>query len=183
MGSVEPRLVAVAGPLQGSVHLLETDEVTVGRDASNTLAVSDSKASRRHSVLTRSGGSYEISDCESTNGTFVNGLPANRRLLQHGDQIEIGASKFLFLLRDSESVDGAGGEPLPWNDVRLGSTVRLSPAEALYLQPDRIRAAIPAGAEGRIARDLQVLLTASRQIAEARSVAELGSKLVDLALE
>ena len=183
MGSVEPRLVAMAGPLQGSVNWLETDEVTIGRDLSNTLPVADSKASRRHSVLTRSGDSYEISDCESTNGTFVNGVPAMRRRLEHGDQVEIGASRFLFLLRDTDARDGAADGRLDLNDVRMGSTVRLSPAEALYLQPDRVRAAFPATPEGRIGQDLQVLLAASRRVATARSVADLGATLVDLALE
>ncbi len=183
MGSVEPRLVSMAGPLQGSVHWLETDEVTIGRDLSNTLPVADSKASRRHSVLTRSGDSYEISDCESTNGTFVNGVPAMRRRLEHGDQVEIGASKFLFLLRDADLRDGAADGRLDLNDVRMGSTVRLSPAEALYLQPDRVRAALPATPEGRIGQDLQVLLAASRRVATARSLPDLGSTLVDLALE
>jgi transcriptional regulator with GAF, ATPase, and Fis domain len=183
MGSMEPRLVAVAGPLQGSVHPLEADEVTIGRDASNSIAVADSLASRRHSVLTRSSDSYEIADLESMNGTFVNGLPARRRILEHGDQIEIGTTKFLFLLRDADGRDGQGPARLDVDNVRLGSTVRLSPAEALYLQPDRVRAALPATPEARIALDLQVLLTASRHIAQARDLAELGKKLVDLALE
>src|SRR5215472_13600489 len=106
MSSVEPRLVSVAGPLQGSVHFLETDEFTIGRDISNSLPVSDTKASRRHSVLTRSGETWTIADCESTNGTFVNGVPARNRVLEHGDQIEIGASKFLFLNQETDGHDG-----------------------------------------------------------------------------
>jgi transcriptional regulator with GAF, ATPase, and Fis domain len=185
MRSVEPRLVAVSGPLQGSIHALESDEFTIGRDISNSLPIADSKVSRRHSVLTRAGESYEISDCESTNGTLVNGLPASRRALEHGDHIEIGASKFLFLLReyDADGADGLAGMRLDLNDVQLGSTVRLSPTDALYLQPDRVRASLPPTREGRIALDLQVLLTASRQLAQARTVAEFGEKLVDLALE
>ena len=161
MGSVEPRLVAMAGPLQGSVNWLETDEVTIGRDLSNTLPVADSKASRRHSVLTRSGDSYEISDCESTNGTFVNGVPAMRRRLEHGDQVEIGASRFLFLLRDGDAHDGAADGRLDLNDVRhgldgpplagrgalppAGSRPRGVPRDAGG--PDRPRPAGPAGGE------------------------------------
>ena len=80
------------------MHPLETDEWTIGRDMSNSLPIADTSASRRHSLLTRVDESYEIADCESTNGTFVNGVPVTLRLLEHGDQIEIGASKFLFLL-------------------------------------------------------------------------------------
>jgi transcriptional regulator with GAF, ATPase, and Fis domain len=183
MSSVEPRLVSVAGPLQGSVHFLETDEFTIGRDVSNSLPVSDTKASRRHSVLTRSGDTWTIADCESTNGTFVNGVPARNRVLEHGDQIEIGASRFLFLLRETDGREVPGGGPLDMDDVRLGSTVRLAPADALYLQPERVRASLPPTPEGRIGQDLQVLLAASRRIARAKSLAELGGTLVDLALE
>jgi len=183
MNSVEPRLVAVAGPLQGSVHHLETDEVTIGRDASNTLPIADSSASRRHSVLTRASDSYEISDLESTNGTFVNGVPAHRRRLEHGDQIEIGSSKFLFLLRDGEVREGSEPGRFEVNDIRLNSTVRLSPAQALYLQPDIMKAAIGESGDRRIAQDLQVLLAASRDVAQARSLGDLGARLADLALE
>ena len=183
MASIEPRLVVVAGPLQGSVHYLEAEEVTIGRDDANTLPISDSSASRRHSVLTRASGSYEISDLESTNGTFVNGLPARRRLLEHGDRIEIGTSKFLFLLRDGELREGSEPGRFEVNDVRLNSTVRLSPAQALYLQPEKMTAAILENGDHRIAQDLQVLLAASREVAQARSLADLGARLVDLALE
>ncbi|HYX19521.1 MAG TPA: sigma 54-interacting transcriptional regulator [Thermoanaerobaculia bacterium] len=183
MNSVEPRLVAVAGPLQGSVHFLEADEVTIGRDASNTLPIFDSSVSRRHSVLTRASGSYEISDLESTNGTFVNGLPAHRRMLEHGDQIEIGASRFLFLTRDGEIREGPEPGRFEVNDIRLNSTVRLSPAQALYLQPEIMKAAIGESPDRRIAQDLQVLLAASRDVALARSLGDLGARLADLALE
>ena len=175
MASIEPRLVAVAGPLQGSVHHLEGDEVTIGRDASNTVPVADSSASRRHSILTRASGSYEIADLESTNGTFVNGVPAGKRLLEHGDQIEIGASKFLFLLRDGEVREGAEPGRFEVDEVRLNSTVRLLPAQALYLEPEKVRAAIGEAPDRRIAQDLQVLLSASREIARARSLAAIVS--------
>ena len=46
MAPVMPRLVAVGGPLQGSMHPLETDEVSIGRDVSNSLPIADTSASR-----------------------------------------------------------------------------------------------------------------------------------------
>ena len=183
MAAAMPRLVAVGGPLQGSTHLLESDEMTIGRDVSNSLPLADTSASRRHSVLTRADGGYQISDLDSMNGTFVNGVPVRLRVLQHGDQIEIGASKFLFLLDPPEGGQGLGLGEFGGEEIRLGSTVRLSPAQARYLQLDPANAAVPQTAEGRMARDLQILLSASRTLASARSVAELGGKLIDLAFE
>lgn len=178
-----PRLLAVAGPLQGSVHLLETDEVTTGRDVSNSLVIADVSVSRKHSVLTRESDCYRIADLDSLNGTFVNGVPVKRRLLQHGDEIEIGTSKFFFLLKDTEEGEVPGPANLGAGEVRLGSTVRLKPEEALYLQPDRLAAALPSTPGERIALDLQVLLKASRSIASAGTLGELGQKLIELAFE
>ena len=183
MAPVMPRLVAVAGPLQGSMHPLETDEVTIGRDAANSLPIADTSASRRHTLLARAGESYQISDLESMNGTFVNGVPVKLRVLEHGDQIEIGASKFLFLLGPSDDGHGLGPAELGVDEFRLGSTVRLSPAQARYLQPGAVKSTAPATPEGRVALDLQVLLSASRTFASVRSVAELGEKLIGLAFE
>ncbi|MGH9318081.1 MAG: sigma 54-interacting transcriptional regulator [Thermoanaerobaculia bacterium] len=178
-----PTLVAVAGPLQGSVHPLEIDEVTAGRDASNSLVIADVSVSRKHSVLTREADGYRIADLDSLNGTFVNGVPVKRRLLQHGDEIEIGTSKFLFLLRDVEEGEVPGAANLVAGEVRLGSTVRLKPEEALYLQPDKLAAALPSKPGERIALDLQVLLNASRLIASAATLGELGQRLIELAFQ
>jgi transcriptional regulator with GAF, ATPase, and Fis domain len=180
---VTPTLVAVAGPLQGSVHPLEIDEVTAGRDASNSLVIADVSVSRRHSVLTRESDCYRIADLDSLNGTFVNGVPVKRRLLQHGDEIEIGTSKFLFLLRDLEEGEIPGLANLEGGEVRLGSTVRLKPEEALYLQPDKLAAALPSTPGERIALDLQILLKASRLIASAATLGELGQRLIELAFQ
>ena len=155
---------------------------SIGRDVSNSLPIADTSASRRHSLLTRVDGSYQIADLESMNGTFVNGVPVKLRLLEHGDQIEIGASKFLFLL-GAEDGHGLGPAELGVDEFRLGSTVRLSPAQARYLQPSAVKSTAPATPEGRVALDLQVLLSASRTFASVRSVAELGEKLIGLAFE
>jgi transcriptional regulator with GAF, ATPase, and Fis domain len=178
-----PRLLAVAGPLQGSVHFLETDEVTAGRDVSNSLVIADVSVSRKHSVLTKEADCYRIADLDSLNGTFVNGVPVKRRLLQHGDEIEIGTSKFFFLLKDVEEGAIPGPANFEGGEVRLGSTVRLKPEEALYLQPDRLAAALPSTPGERIALDLQVLLKASRLIASAGTLGELGQRLIELAFE
>ncbi|HSS43773.1 MAG TPA: sigma 54-interacting transcriptional regulator, partial [Thermoanaerobaculia bacterium] len=164
-------------------HPLASDEVTAGRDASNTLVIADVSVSRKHSVLTRESDCYRIADLDSLNGTFVNGVPVKRRLLQHGDEIEIGTSKFLFLLRDIEEGEVPGVANLEVGEVRLGSTVRLKPEEALYLQPDKLAAALPAKPGERIALDLQVLLNASRLIASAGTLGELGQRLIELAFQ
>ena len=54
---------------------LRQGENVVGRDASCAIAIRDSSISRRHAVLTVSGGSVTIRDLASKNKTFVENQP------------------------------------------------------------------------------------------------------------
>jgi hypothetical protein len=65
---------------------------TIGRSPDNDLAIADVSLSRRHAVLERFGDTIRISDCESTSGTFVNGLRTSVATLKDGDSISVGQS-------------------------------------------------------------------------------------------
>jgi len=63
------------------------------------VALSDPKASRRHSQITRQGSQYILVDLGSSNGTLVN----NRRIqagyaLKEGDVIKLGETEMVFHL-------------------------------------------------------------------------------------
>ena len=49
--------------------------LTLGRDAGNDVAIDDSNLSRRHAVIENLRKSIHVSDCNSRNGTTVNGHP------------------------------------------------------------------------------------------------------------
>lgn len=53
-------------------HLLEENEITMGRDPGNVLVIPSPELSRRHCVLRRTEDGYELVDLHSANGTFVN---------------------------------------------------------------------------------------------------------------
>ena len=89
---MKPRLKAAAGPLTDSTYFLTDAEIPIGRDPSNSLAISDLSLSRRHCVLRLEQDSYKICDLDSRNGTFVNGGAVSERRLHHGDQISVGES-------------------------------------------------------------------------------------------
>lgn len=101
--TLKPRLQVAAGPLADTTYLLNEGEIRIGRDPSNSLAISDLSLSRRHCVLSRSNDRYMIRDLDSRNGTFVNGTAVSEAGLNHGDQISVGESVFVFLLKE----DGA----------------------------------------------------------------------------
>ncbi len=72
-----------------------SDLVTVGRAKTNSVVVEDALASRVHAVLVSTPAGLEISDNNSSNGTFVNGSQITRALLRDGDVVTIGNTDLL----------------------------------------------------------------------------------------
>ena len=68
---------------------------TLGRDVNNTIVIDDPFASAEHSALTFRGRAWYVEDLESTNGTFVNGVPVDRvAALGFGDELQVGEVRF-----------------------------------------------------------------------------------------
>jgi pSer/pThr/pTyr-binding forkhead associated (FHA) protein len=70
---------------------LEQARITIGREAGNSIVVEDPAVSRAHAAIIAVGNDYILEDLHSVNGTLVNGAPTQRRILQHGDVIALGA--------------------------------------------------------------------------------------------
>ena len=104
---MHPRLLVLSGPLKDSTIPLADGEVTIGREASNGIAVIDPSVSRKHCAFVGRDGKFQVRDLDSRNGTLVNGLVVKEQWLQHGDEIAAGDSSFLFLLEE-EDVPGPG---------------------------------------------------------------------------
>jgi len=80
-----------SGPNPGTVFALEGEQLTIGRDSSNEIAINDAEVSRRHARLTFQGGKYVIEDLGSTNGTYVNGQRlTGQRVLKSGEVVSLG---------------------------------------------------------------------------------------------
>ncbi len=84
------QLVIRSGPNVGKVFPLEANEISIGRDMGNTIAINNAEVSRKHAKLTWQGAGYFIEDAGSTNGTFVN----NQRIsaphaLKAGDLVSL----------------------------------------------------------------------------------------------
>jgi uncharacterized RDD family membrane protein YckC len=86
--------------------------LSIGRDPSNDLVLSDSMVSRRHAVLQRRGDQYLVRDNNSSNGTMVNGdKVAGDQELRDGDLIAIGSARLLFQTESGPS--GSAPTPIP----------------------------------------------------------------------
>jgi len=85
------RFVMRSGPTIGKVYPLEADEISIGRDATNTVAINDAEVSRRHARMELRGTAYVLQDLGSTNGTFVNGTRVSgMQVLNPGDTVSFG---------------------------------------------------------------------------------------------
>lgn len=65
---------------------------TIGRAAGNDIRIKDISISRRHAILKlRAPGHVELYDCNSSNGTFVNGKRITVARVREGDRIRFGS--------------------------------------------------------------------------------------------
>jgi two-component system, NtrC family, response regulator HydG len=164
---MNPRLVAIAGKLQGTVLPITDSPAIIGRESAATLCLPEGSVSRRHSQIERDGDDFVVIDLDSLNGTFVNDVPIKRRTLEHGDRIRIGDSHFLFLRHEGD-VPSESSE-VQFDDSRSlgGSTIQFGFNDALYL----------------MARDLAALMKVSTTINAIRSLLELQKELLELMFE
>jgi Nif-specific regulatory protein len=179
---MNPRLVSISGPLQGKTFPLPDESCSIGRESANCLCVSDASVSRRHCVISRENGRFRLSDLESLNGSFVNGVPIKERYLEHGDQIKLGDTLFLFLLHEGEAQ--APQPPVLMSEemfVSTHSTIRMKSKDSLLLQPDKLMESLPQSA--RLARHLNALLKISTAINSLRGLEALQKHLLELVFE
>ena len=177
---MRPRLLVLSGPLKDSTIPLSESEVTIGREASNGIAITDPSVSRKHCLLSGQDGRFLVRDLDSRNGTLVNGAAVEEQWLQHGDEIAAGDSSFLFLLQDEE--DGPAAGRVEFEEAQFtAETVVLHPRDVVYLQPDRLLRELPA--TSRVARNLNALLKISRIVHAIRDLNELQGQLLDLIFE
>ena len=175
-----PRLIVISGHLKGTTFGLTQDEVSIGRDISNSISLNDPSVSRRHCLLRKNGGTnvFHVIDLESYNGTFVNGLPVAEQVVTHGDQISLGDIRFIFLTDEGSASVANRFED---RDVITRSTVRLERAQAFYLRPEG--AVSDVSDDSRAISERNALVKISSTINSIRDWTELQLRLLELTLE
>jgi hypothetical protein len=97
-GSIrEARLSAInpVDPIPAEYALLK-DEVTLGRGEDNDIMIPHASISRAHARLTRRDGAYELTDLNSTNGSYVNDRPVHgNAMVATGSEIRLGDIRFV----------------------------------------------------------------------------------------
>ena len=94
---------------------LQRSLVSIGRDPSNDLVLPDAMVSRRHAVIECRGSQYYLRDCNSSNGSVVNGDRVSERNLRDGDLVAIGTARILF--REEQELEDSGAKVVPHPSV------------------------------------------------------------------
>ena len=171
---MDPRLEAVTGPLKGVVFPIVDGRVSIGSDPSNELSIYDASIAAAHCLITCHGGAIAITDLESGQGTFVNGVPVRERVLEDNDVITIGDCELVF--RSGSEIALSGTEMSRRNEV-LNELPAPILHQSLPLLPPLVTDV------GRMARDLNALFKIAKAINSQRDLESLQKGVLQLIFE
>jgi Nif-specific regulatory protein len=171
---MKPRLLAISGSLAGTVRELTDGQISVGRDEANQLCLIDPTVSRKHCAIRQVDEQCELIDLDSRSGTFVNGMPVRRKLLDHGDTIRIGNAEFVFLVHESEVIPIPKTRASDFSSDTVHGTTPVTPPASLPTFGVEV---------GRMARDLAALFRISNAINSIRDSQRLQHELLRLIFE
>ena len=86
------------GPGMGNRYPLGDTPVVLGRGSDCEVRINDHSVSRRHARIQPGADGYYAVDLQSTNGTYVNDIPASMYKLKDGDYLRVGNCIYRFLM-------------------------------------------------------------------------------------
>lgn len=96
-------LLMQAGPLAGKQFILFRNPTVLGSSPkADVYLFKDEAIEPQHALIHNRGGRFEIEDRNTPDGTYVNGIPIKKQLLQSGDKIVLGKTVLEFLLKEAK---------------------------------------------------------------------------------
>jgi len=99
----QPAVILYDGEEIGGLHSLTKDQTIIGRTAGCDIVIPETRVSPRHAMIRRTSpgaAEFEIVDLGSASGTFLEGAPVLRAVLQSGDKVGIGGRILSFAMLD-----------------------------------------------------------------------------------
>lgn len=90
------RLVLLLPGSRRQEFTLSKARIRIGRATTNDVVVQDSRVSRNHALIECGAAGCTVVDVGSPNGTWINGVRVERRLLRSGDTLVIGGATARF---------------------------------------------------------------------------------------
>jgi len=97
-------LSVLLGADAGKSFYIDKPLVTIGRGEDRDIQLTDRSISRMHCEIEHQKGIFLIRDSGSQNGIKVNGRLTLEQELKHGDQIDIGSTRFV-VIKPSQGED------------------------------------------------------------------------------
>jgi diguanylate cyclase (GGDEF)-like protein len=82
----------------GTRYSLGENPLVIGRGNDCEILINDHSVSRRHARIQPGADGYYAVDLQSTNGTYVNDIPASMCKLKDGDYLRVGNCIYRFLM-------------------------------------------------------------------------------------
>lgn len=141
--------------------VFDKHEFKIGRTPDNDITIDNLGVSRLHAILEEEKGCYYIRDCDSLNGTIVNGNKVGRSQLNDGDEISIGKHTIVFRRQ--------GGKAVPAEETIQGmDQTMIIPARAnIHAHPET---RTDAGSEKKASKSTPRLVIKT----------EYGNRIIDL---
>jgi len=86
------------GPTMGSRYTIGDAPLVIGRASDCDIRISDHSVSRRHARIQPGADGFYAIDLQSTNGTYINDVPASMYKLKDGDYVRVGNCIYRFLM-------------------------------------------------------------------------------------
>lgn len=139
MADLDFQLTMRSGPTPGKTYPIEQEELLLGRDLANDIAISDPEVSRRHARFVIQNDNVLVEDLGSTNGTFLNGERiSSPQQLRPGDVLTLGESIVLVFEKAGYDPDAtvvsSRGEPTVQGKPEP-QAFQAPPDPAAYRQP------------------------------------------------
>ncbi|HKF39004.1 MAG TPA: FHA domain-containing protein, partial [Ktedonobacteraceae bacterium] len=126
----------LTGPLAGSVFQISKPEMTLGREPTNDIVISDPSVSRRHARLIHNGGHWSIEKLAMQNIVTVNQRDVQQAVISDRDTIGLGTGTTFLLLVSSPQISSeqrAAGPSAPQSPPR--EQLQPTPRQPLQAPP------------------------------------------------
>ncbi|WP_442770542.1 FHA domain-containing protein [Zoogloea ramigera] len=124
-----PRLILSMDGLVLKEMVLEKERTTIGRKPHNDIQIDNLAISGDHAAIVTILNDAFLEDMNSTNGTYVNGQPVKKHVLQSNDVIELGKYRLKYI--------SDGGAPLAADqDVSFSQSIGTDTGRPVAAAPE-----------------------------------------------
>jgi predicted Zn finger-like uncharacterized protein len=93
-------LAVIGGANAGQIYPIVTPRVFMGRSGDVEIQLPDSDVSRRHAMLEIHEDEAVLTDLDSTNGTFVDGVRIGKRTIAGNQEFSLGDTTLVFIVTE-----------------------------------------------------------------------------------